>query len=231
MSAVIVQAASYLTPDGYGSRQLGRRPWLDPAGKPMTGRDLMTISWSAMFAESCPRFGRMSPLARLGLMAVELLDAGFASMTDGQRTNTGICMLSPSGSLITDIEFLRDLSPATFTYTLPSSVIGEVCIRHRLRGPGLCLMSGEQVGRSLIAEASERLAMGEAEGMLCLMCEAGGPEVRELTNNVLDRADDFCWYAYALFLTRQDAGATTGQTALPDGADLARLCWATCDRG
>lgn len=230
MSAVIVQAASYLTPDGYGSHTLGRRPWLDAQGRTYTGRAVMDISWSSLFKEPCPRFGRMSPLARLGLMAVELLDAGFATMTERQRTNTGICLLSPSGSLITDVEFLRDLSPATFTYTLPSSVIGEVCIRHRLRGPGLCLMSDEQAGRSLITEATERLVTGEADGMLCLVCEAGGPEVKALTNNVLDRAEDFCWYAYALFLTRQDASATPGQGTVPDGADMARLCLATCDR-
>jgi len=108
---VVALAASYLTPEGYGSSALGRHPWLDGHGKPCAGKELMEISWSSMFASPCSRFGRMSPLTRLGLMAVELLDVGFADMTEEQRTETGICMFSPFGSMATDIEFLRDISP------------------------------------------------------------------------------------------------------------------------
>ena len=224
---VVALAASYMTPEGYGSNALGRRVWLDGQGEPCS-KALMDISWSSLFSSPCSRFGRMSLLTRLGLMAVELLDIGFAEMTEEQRTETGICMFSPLGSLATDIEFLREISPNTFTYTLPSSVIGEVCIRHRLRGPGLCLMSGGSAGRGIVEEASERIAMGEAEAMLCLSCDAGGPGARNILNSALDMNDSFCWYAYGLYLVRKNVahglGTAVVQGSERAGADIRRIC-------
>lgn len=230
---VVIRAASYMTPDGYGSSTLGRRPWLDAEGKPCKRSDLMSLSWSSMFAAPCPRFGRMSSLTRLGLMTVELLDAGFAGMTEAQRTDTGLCMLSPCGSLETDIDFLREISPGTFTYTLPSSVIGEVCIRHRLRGPGLCLMSAEEnAGRGIVEEACERIAMGEAEAMVCLLCDAPGPDARNILNSALDMQDGICWYSHGLYLVRKDTAQGLEQaadTGVPaSGADIRRISLDLC---
>jgi len=231
-SEVVALAASYMTPEGFGSSALGRRPWMDGHGKPCERKELMGIPWLSLFSAPCPRFGRMSPLTRLGLMAVELLDVGFADMTEEQRTDTGICMLSPFGSMATDIEFLREIGPATFTYTLPSSVIGEVCIRHRLRGPGLCLMSEEDTGRSIVAEACERIAMGEAESMLCLVCDAPGAEIRDLLKYALDQNGKFWWYAYALYLVRTDTvrgpGKTVAEMVSASGVDLCGMCLDLC---
>ena len=232
---VVALAASYMTPEGYGSSTIGRRSWLDGHGNPSEGKELMDISWSSIFASPCSRFGRMSPLTRLGLMTIELLHVGFGDMTEDQRTNLGVCMLSPFGSMATDIEFLRDPGPGTFTYTLPSSVIGEVCIRHRLRGPGLCLMSGGSGGRGIVEEASERIAMGEAESMLCLLCDARGTEAGILLNSALDSIGKFCWYAYGLYLMRKDAARSPGKAVVtglsPCGADIREMCLDLCGDG
>ena len=186
------------------------------------------MSWSSMFSSTCSRFGRMDPLSKLGLMAVELLDPGFADMTDEQKTDIGVCMISPCGSLSTDIEFLREISPSIFIYTLPSSVIGEVCIRHRLRGPLLCLMSEENTERSIVDEASERIAMGEATSMLCLSCDAGSPDAQNAVNFALDKDNDFCWYVYALYLVRKDMVHDTGKAIAP-GADIRQTCLSLCE--
>jgi hypothetical protein len=134
--------------------------------------------------------------------------------------------------MTTDIEFLRELSPATFTYTLPSSVIGEVCIRHKLRGPGLCLMSEATDGRGIVEEAVERLVMGEAEAMLCLSCEVRSGE-QDIPKYVLDRDDEFCWYAYGLFLVRDDGirGAGAALVKGASGVDIRRTCLDRCGRG
>ena len=229
---VVATAAGFLTPEGYGSSAFGRRPWLDGSGQPCARPELMDIAWSSLFAAPCPRFGRMSPLARAGLMAVELLDPGFAALTDAQRTDTGVCMVSPSGPVETDLEFLRTLSPAAFTYTLSAAVLGEVCIRHRLRGPGLCLMSGGSGGRGVVEEAAERIALGEAAFMVCLACEAVGPEARALVNYALDKHSPFCWYAYGLFLARKDAAPGPGRALPagggPGGVKLRDLCLDLC---
>lgn len=228
-----VLAAGYLMPEGYGSTILGRRTWLNTEGKPTPRLDPMDLSWSSLFTVPSPRFGRMSPLTRLGLMAVELLGVDFAGMTDAQRTETGLCLVSPLGSIATDIEFIREPGPGAFTYTLPSSVIGEVCIRHKLRGPCLCLMSAGTAGRGPIEEAVERIAMGEARGMLCLLCEAAGTGA-PLLNYALDPQPDFCWYAYALYLERQEGAGKAGYPLPADtppcGIDIRQLCLDLCGK-
>jgi len=230
MSEVFARAASYLTPEGYGSSHIGCREW--PVGEDGTNvcSDPTTIAWSSLFTEPCSRFGRMDALSRLGLMAVELLDAGFAGLTDAQRTDVGVCMVTPSGSVSTDIQFLDDLSPSTFIYTLPSGVIGEVCIRHHLRGPSLCLMSGDDVARGALAEAAERIAMGEAEAMLCIDCEARNPVAQQALNSALDKESDFCWYVHGLYLTGKALSDASDRVVAPDvaAAGIRRLCRELC---
>lgn len=228
MSAeVVVAAAGFLTPSGYGSSEGGRRPWVDAEVRTIARRELMEISWSSMFRSPSARFGRMSPLARIGLMSVELLGPALERLTEEQRTETGICMLSAFGSIATDIEFLQDNSPATFTYTLPSSVIGEACIRHRLRGPCLCLMSPGTGGRGIVEEAADRIASGEAPAMICIRCEA--PGAGSVLHNALDREGDFCWYSYALYLARRDVAPEAKRVVGVTGeTDIRRACLELC---
>ncbi len=232
MNEVTIKAASYLTPEGYGSSHIGHQAWPTNEDGSHVCTDPMSISWSSLFPSPCARLGSKDALSRLGLMAVELLAAGFADMTDAQRTEVGICMVTPTGSIATDIQFLGDLSPSTFIYTLPSGVIGEVCIRHGLRGPSLCLMSGADIGRSIIAEAAERIAMGEAEAMICLACEARNPATEDILNSALDKDSDFCWYVNGLYLTGKAMDDGTGRAVSPHmaAAGIRRVCQELCER-
>jgi hypothetical protein len=63
-----------------------------------------------------------------------------------------------------------------FVYTLPSSVIGEIAIRHGLTGPNLCLMGGSG---ELLAEASDMLRKGEAAACVCVYCDVVTPLAAE----------------------------------------------------
>ena len=126
-------------------------------------------AWAARFSTSCPRFGRMDALCRLGLMAVELLGVEFAD-----KDEVGVVLETRSGSLLADRQFWQTRSPSVFSYTLPSTAIGEICIRHKLRGPVLCLMSVTGDGRQALEQAQSWLCAGEARSCLCLYADAAG---------------------------------------------------------
>lgn len=121
------------------------------------------------------RFSRLDLLSRLAVLAVEPLSAHFGATP---RDRIGICLSARAGSISTDVEYWegRDRvggpSPTLFAYTLPSSAIGEIAIRHRLRGPNLCWVGHEE---RVMEEAGELLRRGEADACLCLACDVVTP--------------------------------------------------------
>jgi hypothetical protein len=176
MNPFTIQAASYLGPEGHGNDRTGLRPWSGPSAGALQRGDLETLHWSTLFASETSRFGRMDLLSRLGLMAVELLGDGFEHLGPAQRDSMGLCVESRSGSLATDWRFLQQPLASTFAYTLPSTVIGEICIRHRFRGPVMCLLPiPGQVGS--LETALGWLTRGEAEGCLCVASDVADKEV------------------------------------------------------
>ncbi len=126
------------------------------------------------------RFGRLDTISQLALLAVERLglnlDSPSASLA---RDRVAICLATRAGCLSTDIAYWqgRDTpggpSPTLFTYTLPSSAIGEIAIRHRITGPNLCLIGDEQL---LLAEAKALIESGEVDACVCVSCESVAPE-------------------------------------------------------
>ena len=127
-----------------------------------------------------PRFGRLDLCSQLAVLAVERLALDFDSFS---RDRVGICLSAYGGSLATDVEYWkgRDAvggpSPTLFAYTLPSSAVGEIAIRHRLTGPNLCIFGTSE---SLLTEAGHLIRTGEAGGCLCVSCRVVTPEVAEL---------------------------------------------------
>lgn len=121
------------------------------------------------------RFGRLDLISQLALLAVEPLAAHFDS---AQRERIGVCIAVRAGSLSTDVEYWkgRDAtggpSPMLFTYTLPSSAIGEIAIRHRLTGPNLCFVGGDDV---VLSEAADWLRRGDVDGCVCVSCDVVTP--------------------------------------------------------
>ena len=201
MSDIVIQAAGWLGPEGFGNDQTGLHDWPVPLGEALRRGELEELRWSALFKSEAQRFARMDWLSRLGLMAVELLDARFESWDAKDLEQTGVCVETAAGCLTSDAEFLKQPRPTVFTYTLPSTVIGEICIRHRFKGPMLCLMSSGKSTRAAIDEAAAWLREGSAKSCLCVCCEAVSPDAAALLPP--DLALENSWQACALLLGRK----------------------------
>jgi 3-oxoacyl-(acyl-carrier-protein) synthase len=147
-----------------------------------------------------PKFGRLDLASQLAVLAVESLGIKFDACPRGR---IGLCLAAKAGSLSTDIEYWRGRnevggpSPALFTYTLPSSPMGEVAIRHRLIGPNLCLVGDDSAA---LAEAADWLRQGAVDGCLCVSCKAISPEAAKLLNSTPEAT------AAAVFLQQTGSG-------------------------
>jgi hypothetical protein len=166
----VIKAASFIATEGYGNDQTGLVPWPTPIAEALRRGDLESVRWGTLFDSETSRFGRMDVLSRLGLMAVELLHAKFERMGPAERDAVGVCVETRSGCAVTDLRFLQSPLASTFAYTLPSTVIGEICIRHRLRGPVMCLLPVPSQGGSLEV-ALGWLERDEAGACVCVACD------------------------------------------------------------
>lgn len=122
-----------------------------------------------------PKFYKMSALSKLGFLAAEiLLREVELSGYDAERI--GISLANASSSLHTDRAYQDSMaekpSPATFVYTLPNIVIGEICIRHGIHGEGVFFIEEEYRREGVLEHARMLLEEGVAD-----LCLAGWLEV------------------------------------------------------
>jgi 3-oxoacyl-(acyl-carrier-protein) synthase len=205
MSPVGVVNAAFIGPDGFGSHETGWRPWPEAVQDVLQREGGGRLHWSYLFESEAARFARMDWMSRLGLMVVELLADGFEHFTPEDRENTGICVETAAGCLLTDIQFLRTPRPSLFTYTLPSTVIGEICIRHRFKGPTSCFLREMSAPGPALGEAISWIEQGDVPYCICLACEALETDLGEIIHAAPD-ALPASWGAGALLLGPDSQG-------------------------
>lgn len=102
-----------------------------------------------------PKFYKMDNLSKLGWLTTEILLKDSFIAGNYLPVDTGIVLTNSSASLDTDIKYyetVKDIaSPALFVYTLPNIVIGEISIRHGLKGENAFFIN-EQFDGAFIEE-------------------------------------------------------------------------------
>jgi hypothetical protein len=89
-----------------------------------------------------PKFHKMDNLCKLGFLSSELLLRNRELRCRYTGNDTGVIFINASSSLDTDRIHQKSIldrseyfpSPSVFVYTLPNIVIGEICIRNKIRG-------------------------------------------------------------------------------------------------
>ncbi len=91
-----------------------------------------------------PKFFKMDNLCKAGFLAVECLLRDIKISEKYSPEKTGVIFSNSNSSLDTDVHFHESMatmaSPALFVYTLPNIIIGEICIRHRIKGESACFV-------------------------------------------------------------------------------------------
>lgn len=91
-----------------------------------------------------PKFYKMDSLSKLGWLGTELLLQEFDKSVY-EPEDIGVVLSNANSSLDTDLRYFESVksypSPALFVYTLPNIVIGEICIRHNLKGENAFFVS------------------------------------------------------------------------------------------
>jgi hypothetical protein len=132
--------------------------------------------WGEVGGCPFPAYRRLDLLSKLACLTVEV--AGL----DGLGADpVALVFGSAWGCLDADVAFQaslapgREVRPALFPYTLPSTCLGELAILHGLRGPSLCLSLEPEEEAPVVEEAAAYLAGGEAQAAVLLWGEALGP--------------------------------------------------------
>jgi hypothetical protein len=90
----------------------------------------------------------MDNLSKLGFLGADILLIDSDLKYILSPFDTGIVLSNRNSSLDTDVKHHRQsmtgpASPAVFVYSLPNIVIGEICIRHNIKGENTFFVSKE----------------------------------------------------------------------------------------
>jgi hypothetical protein len=174
MADVFITAAGFVDGARFGNPR---------ASQVMSCRDLSHLRWGEISDAPFDRFGRLDGLCKAAMIAVEMLGLEAPS---APRADWAISAGTEHGSVEVDAAFLATIgqpggaSPLLFSYTLPSILIGEIAIRHRITGPGGCYMAGGDSGALALWEGVNVITSGEARACLCIGCDSvSSPVSRE----------------------------------------------------
>jgi len=88
-----------------------------------------------------PKFYKMDAMSKLGFLTFECLLKAVENFANLDHEKTGVFLANLNASLETDEQYWATTqgeeahpSPSLFVYTLPNIVIGEMCIRHKIKG-------------------------------------------------------------------------------------------------
>lgn len=120
---------------------------------------------------SYPRFYKMDNLCKLGFLAGELMFGNPAVIKQYNTDEIAIVLYNANASLDTDIRYYSSVkemaSPALFVYTLPNILIGELCIRHGIKGESVFFLAEELNATDLKEYVSLLLEQDIAKACLC----------------------------------------------------------------
>ncbi|MEI7981089.1 MAG: 3-oxoacyl-ACP synthase [Bacteroidota bacterium] len=134
-----------------------------------------------------PKFYKMDSVSKLGFLATELV-LKEKSITGYRNDAVGVVLSNSSSSLDTDIlhnDTIKDRtnyfpSPSVFVYTLPNIVIGEICIKNKINGENVFLVSETFDGKLLVDYVSELFLRSRLDACLCGWVEVLGNKYKAL---------------------------------------------------
>jgi hypothetical protein len=97
------------------------------------------------------KFFKMDNLSKLAIIAAETILKETVHYDNADKNDFAVVLANASASLVTDANYQKTISdagnyfpsPSLFVYTLPNITIGEICIKHKIYGENVFLISEE----------------------------------------------------------------------------------------
>lgn len=125
-----------------------------------------------------PKFHKMDPLSKLGWLAAEVL-LKETPLSNYPPESVGLILANKSASLDTDFRYyetVKDIaSPALFVYTLPNIVMGEISIRHGIKGENAFFTTDAFDRKFMVGYISQLFLENAVSACLCGWVEVMGP--------------------------------------------------------
>lgn len=122
-----------------------------------------------------PKFHKMDNLSKLGIVATEatLKESDFLKRNSPE--SVAIVMANKASSLDTDRIYQNSInnkdsylpSPATFVYTLPNIIIGEIAIKHKITGENAFFICDAFDPQLLVNQAQISLNQDGTKAAIC----------------------------------------------------------------
>lgn len=127
-------------------------------------------TFRAVFGRSDETFRRLDPASRALVLGCEALGLDRV-LPVAYRERSALVIATTLGCLDADRQFANSLGAEMpdapiFPYTLPSTCLGEVALRHGLRGAGICLSVAPDEHELAFTEGTRLLAAGEADAVV-----------------------------------------------------------------
>jgi hypothetical protein len=201
---MVITACGCVNEEGFGSARAWT-PWPGAAPRPR---------WRTLSQRPFERFGRLDRLSRHAVAAAEMLALPLAEESRA-CPDTALVLGSEHGSLDVDFKFCRSMaepggaSPTLFSYTLPSTALGEIAIRYAITGTNLCVSAGPESELLALWEGAKLVASGQAARCVCIGADAVAPPA----------APSAAGHAYAVLIEAHAAGREplAGLAFLPAG--------------
>jgi len=139
----------------------------------------------AMYKDSAinyPKFYKMDKLCKLGFLAGEMLFSHPAVFKDYANDEIAIVLYNANASLEADQQYFNTVSemasPALFIYTLPNILIGELCIRHGIKGENIFFLEEQFDPGHMVDYVSLLLGQDIAKACLCGWVDILGEEYK-----------------------------------------------------
>jgi hypothetical protein len=122
-----------------------------------------------------PKFYKMDNLSKLGFLTAELIFKSRNIPDHYKREEFGVIIANSSSSLDTDIHYQDTISdstsyypsPSVFVYTLPNILIGEICIKNRIKGENAFLISKKFDAELMCNYVEDLLQNNRVQACIC----------------------------------------------------------------
>lgn len=133
------------------------------------GVEFLTAAYTTL-GISYPKFYKMDSPCKAAFIAAELLFQNTAIQERYKSEDIAIVLSTAHGSLDTDLRYMASVaqspSPSLFVYTLANVMLGEICIRHGIKGENTCFVKDEFDAAFQTNYVNSLLQTGKAE--VCL---------------------------------------------------------------